>query len=192
MTNNKEEAPIYQDLGRFSMPPGFRGRPAVIVQLWWLVQATLFAWSPQVFYSWRSFLLRLFGANIGKGVRIRPTARITYPWKLIIGDYSWIGDDAVIYNLADVIIGAHVALAHRVYLCTGMHEISRATFDIYALPVVLEDQVWLPNDVFVAPGVTIGRGAVIGARSTVLTDMPAGMVCVGYPAKPIRARLTSK
>ena len=180
--------PIYQDLVRFKVPAHFRGRSKVTVQLWWLVQATLFGLSPQFMFGFRRFLLRLFGAKIGKGVLVRPTARITYPWFLEIGDHSWVGDETVIYNLAKVRLGSHVALAHGVYLCTGLHDISKVTFDIDAKPIHIEDEAWLANDCFISPGVTIGRGAVIGARSTVLQDMPEGMVCVGYPCKPIRAR----
>lgn len=86
-----------QDLSGFSVPKGFRGGNAIKVQLWWAVQATLFAWSPQVLYRWRAFLLRLFGAKIGKNVVIRPSVKITYPWKLTLGDYAWVGDDASIY-----------------------------------------------------------------------------------------------
>ncbi len=178
----------YQDLSRFSVPPGFRGRNALWVQLWWVVQDTLFAWSPQIGYRFRVALLRLFGAKIGKNVLIRASARITYPWKLEIGDHVWIGDDTVLYNLAEIHIGDHVALAHRVYLCTGLHDIGRATFDIGAKPIRLEEQVWLPNDVFVAPGVTIGAGSVIGARSSVFHDMPAGMICHGSPCRPVKPR----
>lgn len=182
---------IYQDLSKFVVPAGFRGRPAYIVQLWWLVQATLFKWSPQFAYGFRVWLLRLFGATVGKQVKIRSTATITYPWFFQIGDYSWIGDDTVIYNLAKITIGSNVALAHRVYLATGSHLIDRLSFDIIAKPIVIEDECWLPNDVFVAGGVTIGHGAVIGARSSVFKDMPAGMVCMGYPCKPIKPRLTA-
>ena len=178
----------FQNLASFRVPDGFRGRNVVIVQLWWLVHSTLFRFSPRVLYGFRRFLLRLFGAQIGKGVIIRSSAQITYPWFLSIGDHSWIGDDTVVYNLAHISIGANVALAHRVYLCTGLHDIERTDFRIGAKPIRIEDECWLANDCFISPGVTLGRGAVIGARSTVLTDMPPGMVCVGYPCRPLRPR----
>lgn len=178
----------YQDLESFVVPPHFRGRSKLMVQLWWTVQSTMFSTSPQFFYGFRRFLLRLFGAKIGKGVLIRPTARVTYPWFLEVGDHSWIGDDTVLYNLAPIRLGSHVALAHGVYICTGFHEIDKPSFDIGAAPVVIEDEAWLANDCFISPGVTVGHGAVVGARSTVLKDMPAGMVCVGHPCRPIRPR----
>lgn len=180
-------API-QRLDLFCLPPGFRGRPAIMVQLWWAVQATLFAWSPQVFYGWRRCLLRCFGAKVGRGVIIRPTARVTYPWKLSIGDHAWIGDSVELYTLGKICIGEHAVISQRSYLCTGSHDYRKPTFDIYAQAIVVEPEAWVAADVFVGPGITIGRGAVIGARSTVLSDMPPGMICAGYPARPLRPR----
>lgn len=181
-------APRFQDLTLSQVPKEFRGRPRWFIQFWLVVEGTLFRLSPLAVFPWRAALLRLFGARIGRNVRIRPTVRVTYPWKLTVGDNVWIGDDCVIYNLADVTIGSHVALAHKVYLCTGHHDISRIDFPIGASPIVIQDECWLANDVFVAPGVTIGRGAVVGARSTVLHTLPGAMVCYGYPAKPVKAR----
>lgn len=184
----KLNEPLIQDLSIFRVPAGFRGRSAVVVQLWWLISATLFSWSPQIAYGFRSTLLRLFGAKIGRDVKIRATAKITYPWFLSVGDFSWVGDDSVIYNLAPVTIGSHVAIAHRVYLATGSHLVEIPSFDIVAYPIVIEDQCWLPNDVFVGPGVTIGQGCVVGARSSVFNDLPPYMICMGSPCRPVRSR----
>jgi putative colanic acid biosynthesis acetyltransferase WcaF len=183
-----DETREYQDLSRFTMPAGFRGRSAVTVQIWWIVQDTLFRLSPQVFYGWRNFLLRLFGARIGKKVQIRSTTRVTYPWKLTIGDYVWVGDDCVFYNLGEIVLGSHVAVAHDVYFCTGLHDYTKLDFPIGQKPIRIEDETWIPNDVFIGPGVTIGKGAIVGARSTVLNDLPPGMICYGSPAKPIKPR----
>ena len=180
----------YQHLDKFRVPNGFRGRSVVIVQLWWLVQATLFMWSPQFMYGWRRFLLRLFGADIGKNVLIRSSVKVTYPWKIKIGDTVWIGDNTTLYSLGTIEVGSNVAIAHRVYLCAGSHDYTKITFDILAENIKIRDQVWLPNDVFIGPGVTIGKGAVIGARSSVFADMPEGMICIGSPAKPVRKRLS--
>jgi putative colanic acid biosynthesis acetyltransferase WcaF len=178
----------YQDLSRFRLSPGERGRPKWFIFLWGIVQATLFRYSPRPLYGWRRFLLRAFGAEIGKQVLFRPTASVTYPWNVSIGDYSWIGDRTSLYSLGPIRIGCHVAIAHDVYLCTGLHDYERMTFDQSTRPVRIEDECWIPNDVFVAPGVTIGRGCVVGARSTVLFDLPEGMICYGSPAKPVRPR----
>ncbi|SDG18829.1 putative colanic acid biosynthesis acetyltransferase [Paraburkholderia phenazinium] len=177
-----------QELNRFQLPAGFRGRSAVVVQLWWLTQATLFRLSPQFLYGWRSMLLRLFGARVGRGVKIRPAATVTYPWKFEIGDFSWVGDDAVIYCLGDVKIGRNAVVSQRSYLCAGDHDPASVAFEIRGRPIVIEDEAWVCADVFVAPGVTIARGAVIGARSSVFKDMPSDMICTGHPCVPIKRR----
>jgi len=179
----------YQDLGSFRLPEGFHGRPAWFVQLWWLVEATLFAWSPQIAYGWRRFLLRLFGARIGKGVLVRPSVRCIYPWRLTIGDRSWIGEDVVLHTLAPITIGSDVVVSQRSYLCAGGHDMTRLTFDTTIAPILVADEAWIATDVFVAPGVTIGRGAVIAARSTLLHDARPGWLHAGSPARPIRPRL---
>lgn len=103
-----------QNLREFEMPKGFRGRNAVFVQAWWFVQSTFFSMSPQFCYRWRNFLLRLFGAKIGKGVIIRPTVKITYPWKVSIDDYSWVGDGATLYSLGRITIGKNSVVSQKV------------------------------------------------------------------------------
>jgi putative colanic acid biosynthesis acetyltransferase WcaF len=178
----------YQDLSSFKVPSTFRGKSKITVQLWWIIQATLFSWSPQFLFGWRVFLLRLFGAQIGKHVKIRSSVQITYPWKIKIGDYSWIGDECTLYSLGDITIGRHVAVAHSVYFNTGGHDYDKKTFNIFFKPVVIEDECWITTDVYIAPGVTVGRGTIVGARSSVLSDLPPGKICVGTPAKPIKDR----
>ncbi|MES1024384.1 putative colanic acid biosynthesis acetyltransferase [Gloeocapsa sp. BRSZ] len=177
-----------QNLKEFRLPKKFRGKPGWYVQLWWLVQSTLFGLSPQFMYAWRRWLLKTFGATVGQKVLIRPTARITYPWKVQIGDYSWIGDDVVLYSLGDIAIGNNVVISQRSYLCAASHDYNSPSFDIFAKPVRIEDEVWLATNVFVAPGVTIGKGAVVGACSSVFRSLPSMMICTGCPAQPLRRR----
>lgn len=177
-----------QKLEEFRLPKGFRGKNAVIVQLWWLIQATLFRLSPQFLYGWRRFLLRLFGANIGKGVIIRPTAEITYPWKVIIGNHSWIGDDVTLYSLGQIEIGMNTVVSQKCYLCTGSHDYSKSNFPIYAKKITIKDSCWIATDVYIAPGVTIGNGSVVGARSSVFKSLDPNKVYVGSPAKFIKNR----
>jgi putative colanic acid biosynthesis acetyltransferase WcaF len=181
-------APVVQDLKTFKLPPDFRGRSGVMVQLWWFVQATLFRCSPQVMYGFRRWLLRLFGAKIGKGVIVRPSVSVPYPWKLKIGDYSWVGDHAVLYCFAEITIGNNVVISQKSYLCAGTHDYRTPGFNIQAFPIVIEDEVWLAADVFVAPGVTVGKGTVVGSRSSVFSDLPEMMVCVGSPARAVHPR----
>lgn len=177
-----------QNLNQFILPKNFRGRNPFIVQLWWLTQNTIFRGSPQFLYSWRRFLLRLFGAKIGKKVVIRPTVKITYPWKVGIGDYSWIGDDVVLYSLGEIEIGNNTVISQKSYICTGSHDYSSIDFPIFAKKISIEDECWLATDVFVAPGVTIKRGTVVGSRSSVYNNLPSNKICIGNPAKIIRER----
>lgn len=178
-----------QNLSAFRLPENFRGRKGWYVQLWWLVQSTLFQCSPQFLYGWRNFLLRLFGAKVGRRVLVRPSVTVTYPWKVTIGDYSWIGDDVVLYSLGEIDIGAHVVVSQRSYICAASHDYEAVAFDIFAKRVTIENEAWVASDVFVGPGVTIGQGAVVGARSSVFRSLPAMKVCVGNPAKPVRDRV---
>lgn len=180
---------MLQEIEKYKLPVNFRGRPALYVQLWWCIQFFFCNHSPQVFYGWRRFCFRLFGAKIGKNVLIRPSVKCVYPWKLKIGDYSWVGDDVSLYTLGEIEIGANTVISQKCYICTGSHDITSPSFEIFAKKITIGDGVWLASDVFVAPGVTIGSGSVVGARSTVLKDLPAGMICYGNPAKPIKPRI---
>ncbi len=179
----------YQELNKFKLPKGFRGKNPVVVQVWWFVQSIFFKPSPQVFYGWRRFLLRLFGAKIGKKVIIRPSVTITYPWKVSIGNHSWIGDHVELYSLGNIRIGENVVISQKSYLCSGSHDYMKNDFPIYAKPIEICDQAWLATDVYIAPGVTIGKGSVIGARSSVFKDIPENKVCLGSPAKIVKDRL---
>ncbi len=178
-----------QKLNTFKLPKNFRGKNAFTVQLWWIVQGVFFRNSPQFMYGFRRFLLRLFGAKIGKKVILRPTVRTTYPWKVKIGDYSWIGDDVVLYSLGEIEIGNNVVISQKSYICTGSHDYLKSTFDIYAKKIIIKDECWLATDVFIAPGVTIHKGTVIGARSSVYKNLPANKICLGSPAKVLRNRI---
>jgi len=177
-----------QDLKQFNLPKNFRGKNALIVQMWWFVQAVFFNTSPQFMYGWRRFILRLFGAEIGKNVIIRPSVKITYPWKVKIGDYSWIGDDVTLYSLGEIEIGKNTVISQKSYICTGSHDMYSEKFDIFAKKITIKDGCWVATDVFVAPGVVIENDVVVGARSSVFKTLPKNTVCIGNPAKLIKKR----
>jgi len=178
-----------QDLKTFSVPDTFRGRPAWFVQLWWIVQSTLFACSPQFMFGWRRFILRLFGARIGRNVLIRPSAKVTFPWKVSIGDFAWIGDEVVLYSLGEIEIGDNAVVSQRSYLCTGSHDFQKKSFDIYSKKITIGQQAWIAANVFIGPGVNIGDACVVGACSCVFSDLPEKMICFGSPAHPIKPRI---
>lgn len=181
-----------QDLAAYQLPPAFRGRPIWHVPCWRLVQATLFRYSPSFLNGWRCALLRLFGATIGKGVIIRSTAKITYPWKLELGSHCWIGDHATLHSMGEICIGDNVCISQRCYLAAATHDYSKPSFDIIERKIDIRSEVWLAAGVFVLPGVIIDHGAVVGACSVVTANVPALTVSVGNPAKVFRQRLEKK
>lgn len=182
----------YQDLSKFEVPSGFRGRSRLYVQLWWLIQATIFGLSPQIFYRWRVFLLRAFGAQIGENVIIRPSVRITYPWKVIIGDHTWIGDRVELYSLETIKIGNNTCISQDCYLCTGSHDYLHVNFPYACAPINIGNSVWLAAGCFVGPGITVGNATVLGARSLVLKNLQEKSLYAGHPARFLGPRVMKK
>lgn len=176
------------DLRRYDQSWYDPGRPKWVVLLWWLLQAIVFPLTLHAHHAPRRWLLRLFGAEVGQHVVIRPTARVYYPWKVAIGDYSWIGGGVELYSLDTIRIGNHCVVSQNSYLCTGSHDVSDAAFGLITAPITLENGVWVATDCFVGPGVTIGANTVVGARSSVFSDLPAQYICVGSPCRPQKPR----
>src|SRR5262245_1524941 len=163
----------FQDRSRFRSPAGYRGRPAWLVQLWWIFDAVLVRPTPQALYSWRRFAWRLFGAKMGRDVLIRPGVRATFPWKVTIGDHCWIGDNATLYSVAEISIGSHSVVSQDAYLCAATHDHRDVSFPLVASPIVIEPECWIAARAFIGPGVRIGHGAVVGACAVVLSDVAA-------------------
>ncbi len=156
---------------------------------WAVVYRLLFRTSPRPFKRWRNFLLTLFGAQLHKTAVIYPTAKIWWPGNLVMGPHSCLADDVDCYCVAEIRIGEHSVVSQYTYLCGASHDYMHANLPLTPAPIVIEDQVWIAADVFVGPGVKIGQGTVVGARSTVVGDLPPWKVCVGSPAKPIKDRV---
>ena len=178
---DRSESIAIMDLRKYDNSWFDRGRPGWFVLLWWLLQGLAFPLSLHNLNAFRRTLLRLFGAKIGIGVIIRPTARFTYPWKVEIGDYSWIGDDVVFYSLDRISFGSHSVISQKSYLCTGSHNPQDITFKLVSDPIIVGNGVWIAADCFIAPGVKIGDNAVIGARSSVFKDVSSNFIAWGNP-----------
>lgn len=155
----------------------------------WALFTPIFRFSPRIFFPYRNMILRAFGAEIGEFVHIYPSAKIYMPWNLIIGDYSAIGEDALIYNLGRITIGRNVTISHRAHLCAGTHDYTDPTLPLMKPPIIVEDNVWICTQAFVGPGLTIGEGAVIGAAAVATKDVPPWTVVGGNPAKEIKQRI---
>jgi putative colanic acid biosynthesis acetyltransferase WcaF len=154
----------------------------------WAACGPLFRFSPRLLWGWRCFLLRAFGAKVGRNVQIHPSARIFIPWNLDIGDWSSIGFDALIYNLGPVTIGDKVTVSQRAHLCAGSHDFRDPTMTLLKPPITIGDESWICADAFVGSGVTVGNGSVVGARAVVVNDVQAGAIVGGNPAKVIGQR----
>jgi putative colanic acid biosynthesis acetyltransferase WcaF len=157
-------------------------------KFWQYASLVLFRpFSGKPFNKWRNFILRLFGAKIGKGSVVYASAKILAPWNLSIGEETCIGP-YVEFHLDKTIIGSKVTISQKSYICTGSHEISSLNLPYISNSIIIEDFVWIGADSFIAMGVTIGTGAIVGARSSVFKNVDSWMVVGGNPAKLIKER----
>lgn len=156
---------------------------------WWIGCFFLFKPSLRPMYTWRRWVLRLYGAKLGDHVCIHRSSRIEFPWNLEMGRFSCVGDEAWVYNLGKITIGEFTTISQRAFLCAGTHDYTRPEMPLLTPPITIGKGVWIAADAFIGPGVTIGDHAVVGARSVVVKDLPSGMVCAGHPCKPIKPRL---
>lgn len=157
-------------------------------RLCWMVGRLPFRLSPRPCFGWRRLVLRCFFAKVGRHVNIYSSAVIYFPWNLTIGDWSAIGEDALIYNLGPVTIGERVTISHRAHLCAGTHDYTQPDLPLLKPPITIGDQAWVCADAFIAPGITVGEGAVVGARAVVTKDVQPWTVVAGNPARFVKKR----
>jgi putative colanic acid biosynthesis acetyltransferase WcaF len=179
---------ILQNIDPYTQP-SFTYKNRLARLSWSIVYTLLFRFSPRTLHPWRSFLLRCFGATIGTHCHIYPSAKIWAPWNLEMHDFSTLGDGVKCYSIGKVTIGFKVCVSQGAYLCTGTHNYENLNFQLLAKPIQIRDHAWICTESFITPGVMIGEGAVIGARSVVTKDMPQWTVCAGNPCKPIKPRI---
>lgn len=149
-------------LDTFNNPDFNRGAPWWLEALWIAVSGLLFStWLPGS--RWRCALLRMFGAKVGRGVVIKPAVRIKFPWKLTVGNYSWLGESVWIDNLDRVEIGDNCCISQGVYFCTGNHRWDKATFDLVTKPIIIEDESWIGARATLLPGVVVHSNCVLSA-----------------------------
>jgi putative colanic acid biosynthesis acetyltransferase WcaF len=183
----RESSRVRNDL--FDNRKGFdlgQSRPVFVI--WYLLKSLIFLSSfpwPSRFKSW---LLRSFGAEVGQGVYWKPRVNIHIPWKLKVGDYTWVGEEVCIINFAPISIGANCCLSQRSFLCSGNHDYRSPDMQYRHAPIVLEDGVWVGAGSFIGPGVTVGADAVITAMSLANRSLEGAWVYAGQPCAPVRRR----
>lgn len=161
--------------------------------LWNIVWLFLFRPTPDrgfvLFVRWRVFLLRLFGAKIGKHCAVRNSCKIWQPWNLELGDWVALSEDCDIYAVDKIKIGNRATVSRGAFLCCASHDIASATMELISAPIIIGSDAWVASRVIVMPGVTIGDGAVVGAGAVVTHDVEQWTIVGGNPAKLIKKRL---
>jgi len=167
-------------------PSSFSTRHKLGRALWGMAWLALFRPSPRPLFWWRRWLLGLFGARLSRKARVYPGARIWAPWNLDMADFATIADGVDVYCVDRVRLGERAIISQYAYLCGASHDFEIESRPLTPAPIEIGARAWVAADVFVGPGVTIGEGCVVGARSSVFGDLPAWHVCVGTPARPVR------
>jgi putative colanic acid biosynthesis acetyltransferase WcaF len=165
------------------------GRSSIVRVLWFLAGLPLLRCQLLPFSSVRRGLLRLFGAEIGTGVVIKPGVRVKYPWLLRVGDHCWLGEDCWIDNLSLVTLGDNVCVSQGAYLCTGSHDWSEPSFGLIVRPIYIHDGAWICARAVIGPGTMIGEGAVVAAGAVATKSIPPYAVHAGNPAAPHSRRI---
>ena len=174
---------MLQQLNRYRTPPDWHpGAPLLLQILWLCLGAPLLAarWLPGS--AWRVALLRLSGARIGVGCRIKPGLRVKFPWRLVAGNHCWLAEDTWIDNLARVQLGDRVCLSQGAYLCTGNHNFRSPDFDLQLGPIRIDSDAWIAARAVLAPGTAVGAGAVVALGAVVSGAVPEGAIVRGNPA----------
>lgn len=176
------------DLSRYDPGDFSRGAGWLKEGLWLLTSLLLFRLCPLSLSALKCAILRMFGATVGRNVVIKPDVRITFPWKLVVGDNVWIGEEAWLLNLAPIRIDSDACVSQRAFLCTGSHDYKSPCFDLIVKPVVVEKGAWIAAAAWVGPGVRIGTHAVLTAQSVTASDLDAFGIYRGNPAVLVRMR----
>ena len=156
--------------------------------IWQIVWFLLYRPTPRLLHPWRCLLLKLFGAKLGKAVHLYPSSRVWAPWNLEMGDHACLSENVDCYSVDKIRIGAHTTVSQYSFLCTASHDYTQQAMPLVSAPITIGEWVWITADVFVGPGVTIGDGAVVTARSSVFSNVPPWMVARGNPAAPCMPR----
>ena len=166
----------------------FSGREKVARLVWAIVQVMFFRFSFTTWFGYRNRLLRLFGADVHPSCRIRRLARFECPWNFSAGANTSIGDGAMIYCLGPVKLGERVTISQNAHVCAGAHDYTKPEMPLLRPPIMIESDVWIAADAFVGPNVTVGEGAILGARGAAFGDLEPWTIYGGNPARPIKSR----
>jgi putative colanic acid biosynthesis acetyltransferase WcaF len=159
--------------------------------LWYFVNLIFFTsrWLPVS--AIKVALLRIFGAQVGSGVVIKPAVNIKYPWRLKIGNHVWIGEQVWIDNLENVEIGHHVCISQGAMLLCGNHNYKKSSFDLMVGKIILEEGAWIGAQTVVCPGVVCKSHSILTVGSVATSELKAYTIYQGNPAKAVKERVIS-
>ena len=177
------------DLSKYDNAWFDTGKGTLVRTLWYFTSIVFFMNPMFPFSGIKTRILRLFGAEIGNGVVIKPSVNIKYPWKLKVGDHVWIGENVWIDNLIQVTILKNSCISQGAMLLTGNHNYKKTTFDLFLGEISLEDGVWIGAKTLVCPGITCHSHSVLSAGSILTTDMEEYAIYMGNPAKKYKERV---
>ena len=177
------------DLSKYNNDWYNPGKNSIIRIMWYFVNSLFFINSLNGSSGLKKFLLKLFGAKIGKGVVIKPGVNIKYPWKLTIGDYTWIGERVWIDCLDDVTIGSNCCLSQGALILSGNHNYKKTTFDLMIAPIIIEDGVWIGAESTVTGGTVCGAHSVLSVKSVASSNLEPYGIYRGNPAEKIKERV---
>ena len=176
------------NLGNYQNSWYYPGASKIKIFCWMLISAIIFRISIPFPNFMKVQILRFFGAKIESGVVIKPSVNIKYPWNLIIGKNSWVGEGVWIDNLSHVYIGDNCCISQGVYLLTGNHDYTSSSFDLIVSDIKIENEAWLGAKSIICPGVTAKKGSVLSVGSITSSDLDSFTIYRGNPAKKIKER----
>lgn len=157
--------------------------------VWAVINKTLFRCCiSRVGWPLRKLMLEAFGARIDNKAYIYGSCTVFAPWLLVVGR-ACIGPNTELYNKAPISIGDDSVISQGSFLCAASHDISSTMLPLKTAPICIGNNVWIASDAFVGMGVTIGDGAVVGARAAVFKDVEPWTVVGGNPAKFMKKRI---
>ena len=188
---SRYEDPTFENaivpLPRFGGPT-FALRFRLLRLIWMVVWAMFASWTPPPMRRWRNLLLRCFGAHLDDTAMVHAKSIIWWPGHLTMGRYASLAPGVICYNVAPVTIGDFASVSQRAHLCTGSHDVHSSAFPLISRPIVVQANGWVAAEAFVGPGVTIGEGAVLGARGVAAKSLAPWGIHVGNPARRIGER----
>ena len=187
MSMNERLKPVNEQQGSAYVSPfSLRARLGkVLFALLWTLTCRM---TPNQLNGWRLLLLRCFGAKISGRPYVAGSAQITMPWNVTLEDRACVGPGTVLYSLGPIRLRERATVAQYCYICTGSHDVSLRKLPLTVGMIDIGIDALVFAKTFVAPGVAIGDGAVIGGASVVTRDMPEWTICAGNPCKPIKPR----